>query len=95
MIEKSDDARGTCNTNTQIKVKTSMLKSSLCDYSDAYILVRGIITVGKVPTGGGNNDIEVVFKECAWFTDCISEINNTQINNTKDINVVMWMFNLI
>ena len=42
-----------------------MLKSSLCDYSDAYILVRGIITVGKVSTGGGNNDIEVVFKECA------------------------------
>ena len=44
-VEKNDDARGTCNTNSQIKFKTSALKSSLCDYSDPYILVSGTITV--------------------------------------------------
>ena len=42
-----------------------------------------------------NNDNDVVFKNCAPFTDCISEINNTQIDNAKDINVVMLMYNLI
>ena len=44
-IEINDDARGTYSTNSQIKFKTSMLKSSLCDYSDAYILVHGTNTV--------------------------------------------------
>ena len=44
-VEINDDARGTWNINSQIKFKTSMLKSSLCDYSDEYILVRGTITV--------------------------------------------------
>ena len=45
----NDDARGTYNTNSQIKFKTTMMKSSLCNYSDAYILVKGTITV----TGAG------------------------------------------
>ena len=42
-VEINDDARGTYNTNSQMKYKTSMLMSSLCDYSDAYILVKGTI----------------------------------------------------
>ena len=46
-------------------------------------------------TGGGNNSVEVVFKGCAPFTDCKSEINNTQIDNAKDIYVVMPMYNSI
>ena len=69
-----------------------MLKSSLCDYKDAYILVKGTITVASVPppaSNPNNNDKEVVFKNCAPFTDCISETNNTQIDNPKDIYVVM------
>ena len=65
--------------------KNSMLRSCLCDYSDAYILVTGTITVTAI--GGGNNDIQVVFKKCAPFTNCISEINNTQIDNPKHIDV--------
>ena len=44
-IEINDDSRGTYNTNIQIKFKTSMLRTSLCDYSDAYILVSGTITI--------------------------------------------------
>ena len=60
-----------------------MLGSSLCDYSDAYILVKGTITIAPVPpptVEANNNDKEVVFKNCAPFTDCIGEINNTQIH---------------
>ena len=79
----------------KIKFKTSLLRSSLCDYSDAYILVRGIITVAALAAGKGNNNIQVVFKHYAPFTNCISELNNTQIDNAKDIDVVMPMYNLI
>ena len=53
----NDDARGTYNTNSQIKFKTSMLNSSLCDYSGAYIL-KGTVTIAPVPTAAAssNND---------------------------------------
>ena len=70
-----------------------MLKSSLCDYSDAYILVSG--TVAKLAADGGNVEIQVVFKYGARFNDCMSEINNTQIDNAKAIYVVMPMYSLI
>ena len=77
-----------------------MIKSNLCDYNDAYILVTGTITI----TGAGDNDAGkqanernngVIFKNFARFTDCISEINNTQTDNAKDIYVVIPMDNLI
>ena len=75
-----------------------MLKSSLCDYSDANILVKGTITIVPVPppaANPNNNDKEVVFKNCPPFTDCMSEINNTQIDNAKYIDVIMPKYNLI
>ena len=72
-----------------------MLKSSLCDYSDVYILVSGNITVAALAAGGGNNGKNVIFKNCAPFTDCRSEINNTQVDSAKDIDIVMPMYNLI
>ena len=68
---------------------------SLCNYSDAYILVIGTTTVAEIAAGGGNNGIQIIFKNCAEFTNYMSEINNTQIDNAKDINVVMPMYNLI
>ena len=46
-VEINDESRGASNINSQIKFKTSMLKSSLCDYSDAYILVKRTITVSN------------------------------------------------
>ena len=52
-----------------------MLRSSLCDYSDAHILVSGTITVAEVAAGGENNNIQVAIKNCAPFTNSISEIN--------------------
>ena len=66
-----DDVRGTYSLNKQIEFKTSMLRSSLCDYSDAYILVKGNITVINTAVDGAPaNDInkKVVFKNCAPFT---------------------------
>ena len=95
--EINDEARGAYNVNSQIKFRTTMLKSSLCDYSDAYILVKGTISVNKTAADGAANNInkKVIFKKCAPFTNCISEINNTQIDNAKDIDIVMPMYNLI
>ena len=75
-----------------------MLKSSLCDYSDAYILVRGTITVNNIAAAGAtvnNTNKKVIFKNCAPFTNCISEITNTQVDNAEDIDIVMPMYNLI
>ena len=72
-----------------------MSKSSLCDYIDAYILVSGTMTVAALAAGGGNVSRQVVFKNWAPVTDCISEMNNTQINNAKDINVVVPIYNLV
>ena len=91
-VEINDESRGTYNVNSQIKFKTTMLKSSLCDDSDAYILVKGTITI----TGAGadaaarqadERDKGVAFKKnCAPF--------NTQVDNAKDIDIVMPMYNL-
>ena len=75
-----------------------MLKPSLCDYSDAYILVKGTIAVNNTAAAdanANNTNKKVVFKDCALFTNRISEINNTQIDNAKDIDIVMSMYNLI
>ena len=78
-----------------LKVKLKLLRSNLCNYSDAYILVSGTITAAEVAVGKTNNNIQVVFKNCAPFTEFVSEINNTEIDNAKDIDVVMPMYNLI
>ena len=72
-----------------------MLKSRLCDYSDAYILVKGTITVNNTAAAANNTNKKVIFKNCAPFTNYISETNNTQVDNAKDIDIVMPMYNLI
>ena len=75
-----------------------MLRCSLCDYSDAYILLKGHITVNNTAADGAaanNTNKKVIFKNCAPFTNCISKINNTQIDNAEYIDIVMPMYNLI
>ena len=75
-----------------------MLKSSLCDLSDAYILFKGTISganTGRAGAAGSNNNKKVIFKNCALFTDCINEINNTQVDNTKNIDFLISIYNLI
>ena len=57
--------------------------------------MRETITVAALTAGGGNSDIQVVFNDCVLFTNCKSEINSTQIDNAKDVDVVMPMYNLM
>ena len=76
-----------------------MLRSSLCDYSDSYILVKENITVNNIAADGtaaaNNTNKKVIFKNCAPFTSCISKINNIQIDNVEFMDIVMPMYNLI
>ena len=77
-------------TNSQVKSKTSMLKSRLCDYSDTHIYIEQIITVsnmaGAIATTN-DDDEKVIFKNYVAFADYISKINNAQIDNTEEVNV--------
>ena len=85
------ESRGTYTSN-DIKFKTTMLRSSLCDYADAYIPVKGTTTI----TGAGDDDTEkrlderdkgAIFKNCAPFTKFLSKINNKDIDNAQDIDI--------
>ena len=99
-VETNDESRRAYNVDSQTIFKTTMLKSSLCGYSDAYILAKGKVTI----TGAGDDaaarqvderEKGVAFKNCAPFTNCISEINNTQIDNCKDIDIIIPLYNLL
>ena len=95
-VEINDDAHGKYNTNSQIKFKTSMFKSSLCDYSDTYI--KELKQSHQYHYQQETQIImikEVVFKNCVPFIDCTSEISKSQIDNAKNIDVIMPMYNLI
>ena len=97
-VEINNESRGTYHINDQIRFKTTMVTSSLCDHSDAYIHVKGTITVADTSAAdaaANNTNKKVIFKNFAPFTNCISEINNTQIDNAKYIDIVMPMHNLI
>ena len=99
-VEINDYSQGAHNINSQIKFKPAILKSSLCDYSDAYIVVKGTITlVQQGATAAGiqadRNDKKVTSKNSTQFTDCITEINKTQVDNAKDLNVAMPVYNVI
>ena len=70
-----------------------MLRLDLCDYSNAYILVKWTITIVR-PNNAKRNK-EVIFKNNAPFINCISKINGVKIDNAKDVDVVMPMYNLL
>ena len=75
-----------------------MLKSSLRNYSDAHILLSRTISVAETSAAAeaaNNTTKKVMFKNCCLFTDFISEVNNTQVDTTKEIDIVMPMYNLI
>ena len=95
-VEIDDKPYVTCSPRSQIKFKTLMIRSRLCDYSDAYILFKGTITVENTGAAAvlNNRNKKVIFKNCALFTDCISETNNIEIDHSKNIGVVMPMHNL-
>ena len=90
------------NTTSQIEFKTAMLKSSLCDYSDAYMLGKRRITITEAGADAAvrqadERDKGVMFKNYAptSFNNCLSKINSAQIDNAKDLDVVMLLYNLI
>ena len=84
------ESKGVYSHENPIKFLTSSLESSLCDYSDAYVLVTGNIAVV-----GANNNTKVAFKNCAPFRKCRTEINETFIDEAEHINIAMPMYNLI
>ena len=75
---------------TTIKFETKVIKSNLCDYSDAYILVTGDITAT-----GGDANTKVAFKNCAPFTKCVTHINDEHVDNADNLDITMPMYNLI
>ena len=91
----------TYNENKSIRFKTPMLRSNLCDYSDAYILVKGTITVTTPGANNGANNIRdkrnrpVILKNNAPFVSCITRINGELIEDADDLDIVMSMHNLL
>ena len=95
-VEINDDTKVAYSPNKQIRFKTAMLRSSFCDYGYAYILVKGNISVNNNDGTGGNKiGKKVIFKNSALFTNLISKINNTQIDNAEHIDMLIPMYNLI
>ena len=90
-VEINDDSRGTYNTNSQIKFKSLMVKSNICDYSDKYIFVNGTITVAGA---GGDNATRGADRNYTLYIDCITKTNDTQVGNVKDLYFVMSIHKL-
>ena len=88
MIKITDYGEGNEDSAT-VKFETKVIKSNLCDYSDAYILVTGDITATD-----GDPNTKVVFKNCAPFTKCITHINDEHIDGADNL-IIMLMCNLI
>ena len=89
--DQNNTVYGEGNENgTIVKFETQVIKSNLCDYSDAYILVTGNITAT-----GGDANTRVAFKNCAPFTKCITHINDEHVDNADNLDIIMPMYNLI
>ena len=84
------ESKGNYSHHDPIKFLTKSIESSLCDYSDAYILVTGSIRITR-----GNQNTKVAFKNCAPFKESRTEINETFIEEVEHINIIMPMYNLI
>ena len=82
------------NENKSIRFKTPMLRSDICGYADAYILVNGTITVaGNQPRDRQNRPL--ILKNNAPFVSCITRINNELIEDADDLDIIMPMYNLL
>ena len=95
-IEVNDLSSGQYSVYKNIRFKNSILRSHLCDYSDAYIVVKG--TLDLLAAVGNENDKaekHFVFKNNALFRSCIPKINSTLIDNAEDLDIVMTIYNLL
>ena len=93
-IKVYDQSAGNYNVNKEIRIKTLMLGSDLCDYSDAYIIVKGDITF-EGDNNANKRNKNIAFKNNAPFINCISKINGVKIYNAEDLDVAMPMYNLL
>ena len=84
-IEVFDQSQGNYDVNKEIRIKTSMFRSDLCDFSDAYSVVKVTITVVR-PNNAKRNKT-VTFKNNAPFINCISKINVVKVDNAEDLDV--------
>ena len=73
-----------------IKFETKVIKPFLCDYSDAYILITGDITVTDIAA-----DVNVAFKNCAPFTRCVTHVNDEHVKTAENLDIIMPMYNLL
>ena len=99
-VKINDESKGGYTTGCDIKIKTTMLRSSLCDHADADIHSKGKITITRARDDDGarrrdERNKGVKFKNCVSFTKCVNKINRTEIYNAQDIDIVMPMYNLI
>ena len=96
---KVNSLSNTYNENKSIRFKTPMLRSDLCDYFDAYILVKGTVTVNGVVNGVENEILRrnrpLIIKNSAPFVSCMTKINNEFIEDAGDLDIVMPMYNLL
>ena len=90
--DQSGNVENIYKTNKQIRFKTPMLQSGFCDCSDAYIVVKGTITVAD--QNNTEYDKKLAFKNNAPLISCISKINITRIDNAEDLGIVMPLYNL-
>ena len=99
-VEINAESKESYRANSDIRFKTTILRSNLCDYADGYILAKGTITITRAGDAAAarqanERDKGVMFKNCAPFTKCICRINDADIDNAQDINIAMPMYNLI
>ena len=98
---KVNSLSNTYNENKSVRFKTPMLRSDLCDYADAYVLVNGTITVTANGDNNNANNIRdkknrpLILKNNAPFISCITKINNELIEDAEDLDIVMPMHNLL
>ena len=92
-IDVYDQSEINYSVNKKIRIKTSMLRSDLCDFSDVYIVVKGTITVTNPNDAKWSKS--VAFKNNAPFINCTSKINGVQVDNAEDLDIIMPMYNLL
>ena len=92
-IEVYDQSEKNYSPNKEIRIKTSMLRSDLCNFSDAYIVVEGTTTL-EGDNNANKRNKNLAFKDNAPFINCISKINGVKIDNAENLDVVMLIYNL-
>ena len=88
-IGAHDQSGGAYNINKQIRFKTPMLRSDFCDYSDAYLVVKGVVNVSAEGKDRDERNRQIILKTNAPFIRCISKINDALIDNAEDLDIAM------